>query len=61
MYSRPHLICVAASAADAAMAMERAPAAAMAMALDRLNLIVRCRDKGTCLTALLPVTEFDVS
>ena len=36
-----------AAAAEAAVATDRAPAAAMTMALDRLSRIFRCRDKGT--------------
>jgi len=69
MYSRPHVICVAAwaapaasaglagwawvslgqvtPAADAAVTTEKAPAAAMRMALDLLSWTLRCRDKGT--------------
>jgi hypothetical protein len=62
MYRKPHLISVGplelaawpwapwdqvAAVADAAVATDRAPAAAMTMALDRLSRIFRCRDKGT--------------
>ena len=44
---QPWCVLAVAAVAEAAVATDRAPAAAMTMALDRLSRIFRCRDKGT--------------